>query len=130
MRVICASCRVEGNSGDLGEKAPLDDPTETHGYCGRHTALLLATLPSQTFPGVDLLIVVRRREQALFDYLQQRLAGVRGVKVLLERRAGDRRRARRAFTRDRRRLERRLRPGEASSLGYTIVRFRPAGDPP
>ena len=62
----------------MGEKAPFDDPTETHGYCVRHTAQLLATLPSHAFPDVDLLIVVRRRDQALFDYLQSRLVGVRG----------------------------------------------------
>ena len=124
MKVICASCRVEGKSGDMGEKPPFDDLSETHGYCSRHTALLLATLPSHAFPDVDLLIVVRRRDRALFDYLQSRLVGVRGVKVLLERRAGDRRRAAWAPPRDRRRLERRLRSSQASSLGYTIVRFR------
>jgi hypothetical protein len=124
MKIICASCRVEGRSGDMGEKAPFDDPSETHGYCARHTAQLLATLPSHAFPDVDLLIVVRRRDQTLYDYLQSRLAGVRGVKVLLERRAGDRRHGAYAPSRDRRRLERRLRAGLASSLGYTIVRFR------
>jgi hypothetical protein len=124
MKIICASCRVEGRSGDMGEKAPFDNPTETHGYCARHTAQLLATLPSHAFPDVDLLIVVRRREQTLYDYLQSRLTGVRGVKVILERRAGDRRHAAYVPSSDRRRLERRLRPGQASSLGYTIVRFR------
>jgi len=124
MKIICASCRIEGRSGDMGEKAPFDDPTETHGYCARHTAELLATLPSNAFPDVELLMVVRRRDQALYDYLQSRLAGVRGVKVILERRAGDRRRAAHVPSRDRRRLERRLRAGQASSLGYTIVRFR------
>ena len=108
----------------MGEKAPFDNPTETHGYCARHTAQLLATLPSHAFPDVDLLIVVRRREQTLCDYLQSRLTGVRGVKVILERRAGDRRHAAYVPSRDRRRLERRLRAGQASSLGYTIVRFR------
>jgi hypothetical protein len=124
MKIVCASCRVEGRSGDMGEKAPFDDPTETHGYCARHTAQLLAMLPSHAFPDVDLLIVVGRRDQPLYDYLQSRLAGVRGVKVILERRAGDRRRAGYVPSRDRRRLERRLRAGQASSLGYTIVRFR------
>jgi hypothetical protein len=124
MKIVCASCRVEGRPGALGEKAPFDDPGETHGYCPRHSALFLASLPSMAFPDVDLLIVVRRRDRPLFDYLQRRLVGVRGVKVLLERRAGDRRREARAFSKERRRLERRLRPGQVSSLGYTILRFR------
>lgn len=108
----------------MGEKPPFDDPSETHGYCARHTALLLATLPSHAFPDVDLLIVVRRRDDSLFDYLQSRLGGVRGVKVILERRAGDRRRAAWVPSRDRRRFERRLRASQASPLGYAIVRFR------
>jgi hypothetical protein len=125
MRIICASCRVEGKSGDLGEKAPYDDPSETHGYCPRHAALLLAALPSLSFPDIELLIVVRRHDRTLFDYLRHRLEGVRGVKVLLERRLADRRRTVRERAPDRRRLRRRLRLGQASSLGYTVVRFRP-----
>jgi len=125
MKVVCASCRVEGRSGDLGQKAPLDDPSETHGYCPRHAALLLASLPSLSFPDVELLIVVRRPDVPLFEYLQHRLAEVRGVKVILERRGGDRRRDLRQRAPDRRRLRRRLRLGQASSLGYTVVRFRP-----
>ena len=125
MKVVCASCRAEGRSGDLGEKAPFDDPSETHGYCSRHAALLLASLPSLSFPDIELLIVVRRPDVQLFDYLQRRLEGVRGVKVILERRFGDRRRDPRQRAPDRRRLRRRLRLGQASSLGYTVVRFRP-----
>ena len=125
MKVVCASCRAEGRSGDLGEKAPFDDPTETHGYCPRHAALLLASLPSLSFPDVELLIVVRRHDVALFEYLQRRLEGVRRVKVILERRMADRRHELRQRAPDRRRLRRRLRLGQASSLGYTFVRFRP-----
>ena len=124
MRVICASCRVEGKSGGLGEKAPFGDPTETHGYCPRHAALLLSSLPSLSFPDVELLIVVRRHDSMLFEYLQRRLDDVRGVKVLLERRVSDRRREVHARAPDRRRLQRRLRLGQESSLGHTVVRFR------
>jgi len=69
--------------------------------------------------------VVRRPDVALFEYLQRRLDGVRGVKVFLERRVGDRRHDLRQRAPDRRRLRRRLRRGQASSLGYTVVRFRP-----
>jgi len=78
-----------------------------------------------SFPDIELLIVVRRPDVQLFDYLQRRLEGVRGVKVILERRIGDRRRDARQRAPDRRRLRRRLRLGQASSLGYTVVRFRP-----
>lgn len=126
MKVVCASCRVEGRSGVLGEKPPFDDLSETHGYCSRHAGLLLASLPSLSFPDIEMLIVVRRLDPLLYAYLQRRLAGVRGVKVILERRAADRRRQARAQAPDRRRLERRLRHGRASALGYTVVRFRRA----
>ena len=125
MKVICASCRAEGKPGDLGEKAPLDDPSETHGYCPRHAAMLLASLPSLSFPDIELLIVVRRHDVPLFEYLQRRLEGVRGVRVILERRVADRRHELGQRAPDRRRLRRRLRVGQASSLGYTVVRFRP-----
>jgi hypothetical protein len=45
--------------------------------------------------------------------------------VILERRIADRRRALRPQAPDRRRLRRRLRLGQDSALGYTVVRFRP-----
>jgi hypothetical protein len=71
------------------------------------------------------LIVVRRHDVPLFEYLQRRLEGVRGVKVILERRVADRRHELGQRAPDRRRLRRRLRLGQSSSLGYTVVRFRP-----
>ena len=87
--------------------------------------MLLASLPSLSFPDIELLIVVRRHDVPLFEYLQRRLEGVRGVKVILERRVADRRLELGERAPDRRRLRRRLRLGQASSLGYTVVRFRP-----
>ena len=130
MRVICASCRVEGRSGDLGEKAPFDDPTETHGYCARHAAQLLASLPSLSFPDVEMLLVVRRHDPTLFEYLQRRLVGVRGVKVILERRQGDRRREARPPVKDRRRLQRRLRTARCRRWATRACAFGsfPRGD--
>jgi hypothetical protein len=78
-----------------------------------------------------MLLVVRRHDPTLFEYLQRRLVGVRGVKVIRERRQGDRRREARPPAKDRRRLQQRLRHGQMSSLGYTSVRFRviPAAEP-
>jgi len=109
MKVTCAWCQREGQPASLGERAPLDDPAETHGICRRHTLELLDRLPSRSFPGVRLLLVVSPREPGLYEYLQRELAGVSGVKVMLERRQ--------------RRIERRLRQGEVSALGYTVIRF-------
>ena len=42
MKVLCAWCVREGKSGFLREKAPLDDPSETHGLCPDHFLLLSA----------------------------------------------------------------------------------------
>ena len=122
MNLICAWCLREGKYGNLSEKELLHD--RSHGICARHEAQLLAEIPSPSFPDVELLIVVHRSDHTLFEYLQPRLSGLRGVQVILERREGDRRREARAQTSDRRHLRRRLRLGQVSSLGYTIVHFR------
>jgi len=123
MRVTCAWCQREGQPASLGERAPLDDPAETHGICRRHTLDLLDRLPSRSFPGVRLLLVVSSGESGLYEHLQRELAGVSGVKVMLERRRGERRLAPQSVPDEQRRIERRLRQGEVSTLGYTVIRF-------
>jgi hypothetical protein len=123
MKITCAWCQGEGQPASLGERAPLDDTAETHGICRRHTLELLNRLPSRSFPGVRLLLVVSPRESALYEHLQQELAGVSGVKVILERRLGERRLAPQSVSDEQRRIERRLRQGEVSPLGYTVIRF-------
>ncbi|HEX9418238.1 MAG TPA: hypothetical protein VGA81_04235 [Methylomirabilota bacterium] len=123
MKVTCAWCQREGQPASLGERAPLDDPAETHGICRRHTLDLLDRLPSRSFPGVRLLLVVSSRESGLYEHLQRELAGVSGVKVMLERRRGERRLVPQSVPDEHRRIERRLRQGEVSALGYTVIRF-------
>jgi hypothetical protein len=121
MRVTCAWCQREGEPASLGERAPLDDPAETHGICRRHTVGLLDRLPSRSFPGVRLLLVVSQHEAALYENLQRELAGVNGVRVMLERRQDAR--EPQEVTEEPRRDERRVRQGEVSALGYTVIRF-------
>lgn len=123
MKVTCAWCQREGQPASLGERAPLDDPAETHGICRRHTLDLLSRLPSRSFPGVRLLLVVSAKESALYEHLQRELAGVSGVKVMLERRRGERRLGQESVPEDQRRIDRRVRQGEVSALGYTVIRF-------
>jgi hypothetical protein len=36
MKVVCSWCRGEGQNGFVGEKAPFDDPRETHSICLTH----------------------------------------------------------------------------------------------
>jgi len=131
MKIVCSWCRQEGLPGLVGEKPPLDDPEETHGICRRHARALLEALPSASFPRVDLLVLVHPREQRLFDYLERRLAGVRGVKVLLDRRRGERRRRQEPVESERRRsrADRRVRDEVPVPPGYLLVWFgrgRPA----
>ncbi len=123
MKVTCAWCQREGQPASLGERAPLDDPAETHGICRRHTLELLNRLPSRSFPGVRLLLVVSSRESGLYEQLLRELAGVSGVRVMLERRQGERRLEPQSVPDEQRRVERRLRQGEVSALGYTVIRF-------
>jgi hypothetical protein len=123
MRVTCAWCQHEGRPAVLGERAPLEDPAETHGICRRHTLDLLDRMPSRSFPGVRLLLVVSAQETALYEHLQRELAGVGGVKVMLDRRRGDRKAEEQTVAEALGGLDRRMRQGEVSALGYTIIRF-------
>jgi hypothetical protein len=126
MRISCAWCQQEGQPASLGERAPLDDLAETHGICRRHTQELVNRLPSRSFPGVRLLLVVSPKQEDLYEHLQRELAGVSGVKVILERRQADRRAGDHDEPLEERRLiDRRVRQGEVSALGYTVIRFGP-----
>jgi hypothetical protein len=127
MKALCAWCQSEGRPDDLGEREPLDNPARTHCICPHHRERLLELLPSRSFPDVELLVIVRRNDTELFEYLQGRFAGERGVRVIRDRRMRDRRRDESPVTDERRRVRtRRIRSGDVSPLGYTIVRFTPA----
>jgi hypothetical protein len=123
LRAICAWCQREGGPAFLGEREPLDDDSETHGVCRRHLQNILAALPSQSFPDVTYLFVLKEGETALYDYLERAFLGVRGVKIIMDRRRGERRETHRRAAHDRRRTERRQPRGVSYALGYTTVRF-------
>ena len=117
MRVLCAWCCREGQPGYLGEREPLDDPEPTHGVCPHHKAQLLESLPSRSFPEVELLVVVRRDRTLLYEQLTWLFAGTPHVKVI---------RDRRVTHEDRQERTRRIRTGTLSPLGdFTFVRFTP-----
>jgi len=117
MRVLCAWCCHEGLPGYLGEREPLDNPESTHGVCAQHKARLLESLPSRSFPEVELLIVVHPHGAALYEKLTRVFAGTSRVKVIVDRRVSSDVGPQRA---------RRIRKGTMSPLGgWTIVRFTP-----
>ena len=117
MRILCAWCCREGLPGYLGEREPLDDPQPTHGVCAQHKALLLESLPSRSFPEVELLIVVHRHDAGLYEKLTRVFAGTSRVKVIADRRVSDELGPEKV---------RRIRKGTMSPLGgWTIVRFTP-----
>jgi hypothetical protein len=129
LRAFCAWCQREGGPAFLGERAPLDDETETHGVCRRHLQHILAALPSESFPDVTYLFVIKPGEGGLYEHLERSFLGVRGVKIIMDRRQRERREVlRRAAAHDRRRAERRQPRGTFHALGYTTVRF--SHDPP
>lgn len=127
MRVLCAWCSREGQLGYLGEREPFDNPEPTHGICERHRAEVLESLPSQSFPAAELLIVVRRGNPELYERLVRMLAGVACVAVIVDRRVANRRAAPSQGPRDRRWLStRRLRETAGSRSGdLTFLRFTP-----
>lgn len=125
MRAICAWCKAQGRPGDLGEREPFDDPSETHGLCPDHMAQLLAQLPSVSFPGIQLLIVVENGDKGLYEHLSRSMAAVSGVKVITERRTREQRRALRSVAVDRRRGDRRQSRDIRHSMGCIFIRFGP-----
>jgi hypothetical protein len=129
MRAICAWCRADGRPADLEEREPLDDPSETHGLCQRHLTELLAGLPSLSFPGIQLLIVVESGDRSLYEYLSRVMAEVGGVEVIVDRRHADRRRERFPVSQERRQLDRRRHRGAHHSMGCAFVRFGPGASP-
>jgi hypothetical protein len=128
VKVICAWCHAEGRPGYLGRQEPLDDPSLTHGVCVRHRQRFLESLPSTSFPDAEMLIVVRPNDTSLYEYLRRRLAGVKGVKVIPERRQADRRGEQRPVG-ERRHQDRRIRQGKIFALGYTLFRFKRKSPP-
>jgi len=127
MKVVCAWCERRGGAGDLGERAPFDNPGITHGLCLRHAAQLLESLPSRSFPDVRVSSSCPKTTLRSTTISKRRCAGVRCVKVIRERRAGDRRREPCFVTDDLRHQTRRIREGKVSPLGYVVVRFKPIG---
>ena len=123
MKVVCAWCKQEGRSAVLGEREPFDDPTETHGVCSVHFTKLMEQLPSASFPGIRMLIVVRKTEIDLYQHLTQSFASVPNVLVILDRRQDERRKTPGHVASERRRTDRRIRKSQFSGLGYFIVRF-------
>ena len=111
----------------LGEREPLSDPSETHGVCDRHAEEVREHVPSASFPGVRMLVVVAATERSLCRYLQNSFATVSGVQVIMDRRRGERRVTMVSVPVDFRRRERRVRVRATSPLGYQLVRF---GAPP
>lgn len=92
--------------------------------CRRHLQGILAALPSHSFPDVTYLFVIKPGETALHDYLERAFLGIRGVKIIMERRERERRGAHhRAPAADRRQTDRRQPRGTSHALGYTTVRF-------
>jgi hypothetical protein len=123
MKVVCAWCRHEGHPGFIGELAPLDDSAETHGICQHHSTRVLEHVPSPSFPGVRLLIIVAPSEPALFRYLERAFATAPSIHTIIDRRRGDRRAAGADVAVERRRSDRRIRIADRSPLGYHFVRF-------
>jgi len=123
VRAICAWCRDEGSPADLGECEPLEDPQETHGLCQRHLTQFLAAARSRPSAGLRLLIVVKRTDQSLYEYLTRAMVGVEGVHVMVDRRHAERRREARSTPGERRQADRRQSRGVVHSMGCTFVRF-------
>jgi hypothetical protein len=127
MKVYCAWCDREGRPAFIGEKAPFDDASVTHGICAEHERRLLMGLPIP--PTATLLVVVRRDYPELYRQLLRLAVVIPGLHVILDRRRGERRWLHRTPAVERRRGERR-RPAESlPELGFTLVPLHPERRP-
>jgi hypothetical protein len=79
MITVCAWCQRF-----MGQKEPLDDPSVTHGICP--TCSL-----RQQMTDVPTLVISRKRSEAL-PVLQALLRGTPEIRIVLDRRRGERRR--------------------------------------
>jgi hypothetical protein len=82
------------------------------------------TRPIPAQPQGEYLVVVARDRRDLYDYLSQKFSGEPGIRVVQERRTGDRRRSERTSPLERRRRDRRSRPlvdAELRRFGFAIV---------
>ena len=80
--------------------------------------------PIPVQPQGEYLILVARDRRDLYDYLSRKFSDEPGVRVVQERRTGDRRRSERMSPLDRRRRDRRSRPSvdaELRRFGFAIV---------
>ena len=126
MYVLCAWCNREGQFGYLGEREPLDNPLPTHGLCPSHKTKLLESLPSQSFPEVEVLIVVRRDCLASYERLTRLFAGTTRARVIFDRRVAERRVLAEQGSPERRFRRRRIREGRTSPFDdFLVVRFTP-----
>ena len=115
----------------MGEREPLDNPEPTHGICAHHKAEVLESLPSHSFPEVQLLVIVRQSNTMLYERLRWSFGALSGVKVIVDRRVGDRRAAPWQETGGLRHARtRRIRECSISSLDdFTVLRFTPKEPP-
>jgi hypothetical protein len=119
MKVVCAWCEREGQPSYLGEREPSENLATTHGICLTHKEQSLEGLPSQSFPDVWMLIMVRPDDPDLYESFERAFGGIPGVRIIVDQRRADR------LVGERGRGERRIRRGRASATGYTMVRFSP-----
>lgn len=122
MRALCSWCQAEGSPALLGEREPLENPTDTFGVCPRHMAAVLTAPRLRPSTNGQLLIVVALKDRGLYEYLSRGLADVEGVQVILERRQSERRGRPREVSWERRQGDRRQPRGVIRSMGCTFIR--------
>jgi len=84
---------------------------------------MLASLPSRSFPGVALLIVVDQHEVELYRELHGLAGRAAGAAVIVERRTAERRQRGGPANSERRHGDRRRRRPIISAPGYVVVRL-------
>ncbi len=119
---VCAWCRLF-----LGLKRPLDRWEMTHGIC-RECEARFNTPPGPFLMATAPRILIVARDPIALEAAGELVARAgHSVRVLADRRQGDRRRRQLPVAVDRRRGDRRAAPPESWARGYLVI--DPAADP-
>lgn len=73
MKILCAWCLKEGKPSLIGEREPLDDPTETHGICPEHRLQVEDELTALRKKASEDLEAIRKRQEGDLEDLRKKV---------------------------------------------------------
>jgi hypothetical protein len=73
MKILCAWCLKEGKPAHMGDREPLDDPTETHAICPEHRRQVEDELTTLRKKASEDLEAIRKRQEGDLEDLRKKV---------------------------------------------------------